>query len=79
MRRTEMLQEIRKMRFETMMVKQFQSKFSVSRISPGLTSTGSCRYHTRQKKSHSRKYAVQTEFIVPKLTASYWFAFQSCF
>ena len=35
-------------------------------------SSGSCGYHTRQKKSHSRNWAVQTEFIVPKLTASYW-------
>ena len=33
---------------------------------------GSCGYHTRQKKSHSRNCAVQTEFIDPRLTASYW-------
>jgi hypothetical protein len=41
-------------------------------VSEVLPLSGSCGYHRRQKKSHSRNCAVQTEFIVQQLTANYW-------
>ena len=54
----------------------YGSKCCISINISNLRSTGRRGSHRRQKKSHSRKYAVQTEFIVPKITANYWLVFE---
>jgi len=57
------------------LIKDYRLKGCMPAKITGRSVTGSCGYHTRQKKSQSRNCAVQAEFIDPRLTASDWLVF----